>query len=201
MRTISSELRVAAMTAGGGTGPGDVRAEDVDAARAGSVEAFERLYYALAPSIASYLRWNGVADVESLTNEVMAHVHRNLHRFAGDASAFRSWTFTIAHHRMVDDRRATSRRPVITDAEIQDSTVVGDAEEDALAALSDDRLRELLERLSPDQRSVLLLRIVADLSLEDVAVALNKRRGAIKSLQHRALATLRRQLDVDGADR
>lgn len=201
MRTISSDLRVAAMTAGGGGGPGDVRAEDVDAARAGSIEAFERLYYSLAPSIASYLRWNGVADVESLTNEVMAHVHRNLHRFTGDASAFRSWTFTIAHHRMVDDRRATSRRPVVTDTEIQESTVVGDAEEDALAALSDDRLRELLGRLSPDQRSVLLLRIVADLSLEDVAVALNKRRGAIKSLQHRALATLRRQLDVDGADR
>jgi RNA polymerase sigma-70 factor (ECF subfamily) len=125
----------------------------------------------------------------------MAQVHRNLHRFTGDAAAFRSWAFTIAHHRMVDDRRAASRRPTIADAEVQDTVVVGNAEDEALAVLGDDRLRRLLDGLSPDQREVLTLRIVADLSLEDVATALGKRRGAIKSLQHRALATLRRQLD------
>ncbi len=195
MRTIWSEARVAAMTAGRGAGPDDTLEQDLEAARAGSVLAFERIYRTLSPSVASYLRWNGVVDVESLTNEVLAQVHRNLHRFTGDAAAFRSWAFTIAHHRMVDDRRANGRRPVIADAEIEETTVVGDAEEDALALLSDDRLRALLEKLSPDQRDVLLLRIVADLSLEDVAVALGKRRGAIKSLQHRALATLRRHLD------
>lgn len=187
------------MTTGRDMGPDDTLAQDVEAARAGSVLAFERIYRALAPSVASYLRWNGVVDVESLTNEVLAQVHRNLHRFTGDASAFRSWAFTIAHHRMVDDRRSTGRRPAIADAEIEDTTVVGDAEEDALAALSDERLRGLLDKLSPDQRDVLLLRIVADLSLEDVAVALGKRRGAIKSLQHRALATLRRYLDGEEA--
>ncbi len=65
--------------------------------------------------------------------------------------------------------------------------------------LSDQRLRVLLDGLSPDQRDVLLLRIVADLSIEDVAATLGKRRGAVKSLQHRALATLRRQLDREQA--
>ncbi len=187
------------MTMGREMGPDDTLAQDVEAARGGSVLAFERIYRALSPSIASYLRWNGVVDVESVTNEVLAQVHRNLHRFTGDAASFRSWAFTIAHHRMVDDRRATGRRPALADAEIAETTVVGDAEEDALAVLSDERLRQLLDRLSPDQRDVLLLRIVADLSLEDVAVALGKRRGAIKSLQHRALATLRRFLDGEEA--
>lgn len=172
---------------------------DVEAAQRGSVPAFERIYRELSPSVAGYLRWNGVVDVESLTNEVMAQVHRNLHRFTGDAAAFRSWVFTIAHHRMVDDRRATGRRPTVADTEVTDATVVGDAEEEALDALSDRRLRELLDGLSPDQRDVLLLRIVADLSLEDVAVALGKQRGAVKSLQHRALATLRRQLERERA--
>ena len=172
-------------------------ARDVDAARGGDVPAFERIYHSLAPSVASYLRWNGVVDVESLTNEVMAHIHRNLHRFSGDAGGFRSWAFTIAHHRMIDDRRAAARRPTLVASEMNEEQVVGDAEDDALASLGDDRLRELLDGLSPDQRAVILLRIVADLSLEDAAVALGKRRGAIKSLQHRALATLRRQLDGD----
>jgi RNA polymerase sigma factor (sigma-70 family) len=177
-------------------GPSDLGAA-VEQAQRGSVTAFEHLYNVLSPSVARYLRWNGVVDVESLTNEVMAQVHRNLQRFSGDGDSFRSWVFTIAHHRMVDDRRANGRRPALTDAEVPDSVLVGDSEEDALAVLSDQRLRALLERLSPDQRDVLLLRIVADLSLEDVAVALGKRRGAIKSLQHRALATLRRQLEQE----
>jgi RNA polymerase sigma-70 factor (ECF subfamily) len=176
-----------------------VRGEDIDAARDGSAPAFERIYRALAPSVASYLRWNGASDVDSLTNQVMAQVHRNLHRFTGDEASFRSWAFTIAHHRMVDDRRATSRRPAIVDAAVEESWSVGDAEEDALAVLSDERLRDLLQGLSPDQRDVLLLRIVADLSLEDVAQALGKRRGAVKSLQHRALAALRRQLEREAA--
>jgi RNA polymerase sigma-70 factor (ECF subfamily) len=174
--------------------------KDVGAAKAGDVPAFERIYLALAPSVASYLRWNGVVDVESLTNQVMAQVHRNLPRFTGDGPAFRSWAFTIAHHRMVDDRRSAGRAPKVVAAEIEEAIVVGDAEEDAPAVLSDQRLRELLGALSPDQRDVVLLRIVADLSLEDVAVALGKRRGAVKSLQHRALATLRRQLEREAAE-
>ncbi|HEX4867435.1 MAG TPA: sigma-70 family RNA polymerase sigma factor [Acidimicrobiales bacterium] len=179
--------------------PGDLTTVVAEAV-GGSVAAFERIYRELSPAVASYLRWNGVHDVESLTNEVMAQVHRNLGRFSGDAVAFRSWVFTIAHHRMVDERRAMARRPVTADAEISETSAVGDAEVDALDALSDSELVALLDRLSPDQREVLLLRVVADLSLEDVATALGKRRGAIKSLQHRALAALRRHLEREQVD-
>lgn len=177
------------------TAPDPDLTEVVQEAQRGSVAAFERIYRELAPTVASYLRWNGVTDVESTTNEVMAQVHRNLGRFSGDGAAFRSWVFTIAHHRMVDERRARSRRPAMADGEIQETAVVGDAEADALDLLSDHQLLALLDQLSPDQRDVVLLRIVADLSIEDVAEALGKRRGAVKSLQHRALATLRRHLE------
>ncbi len=83
----------------------------------------------------------------------------------------------------------------MADAEIQETAIVGDVEVDAMDLLSDHQLRALLDELSPDQRDVVLLRIVADLSIEDVATALGKRRGAVKSLQHRALATLRRHLE------
>ncbi len=193
-------MRVPRPTSRHGSAALEGLAADVARAVEGDVAAFERLYRELAPAVASYLRWNGVADVESSTNEVMAQVHRNLHRFSGDAAAFRSWTFTIAHHRMVDDRRAAGRRPRLVD--VGDTPeVVGDAEEDALAQLGLDRLRELLAGLSPDQRAVLLLRVVADLSLDDVAAALGKQRGAVKSLQHRALATLRRQLEAEATRR
>jgi RNA polymerase sigma-70 factor (ECF subfamily) len=173
---------------------------DVEQARGGSVPAFERLYRATAGQVAGYLRWHGVGDVEGLTNEVFEQVHRNLGRFEGDGEAFRSWLFTIAHHRMVDDRRRAARRPQVDPgAEVDEEALVGDAESDAFEALGRERLGELLGHLSPGQRDVLLLRIVADLSIEDVAVALGKRPGAVKALQHRALASLRRLLEAQEA--
>lgn len=181
-------------------GPHKALARDVTAAGAGDVAAFERIYHRLAPSVASYLRWNGVVDVESLTNEVMTQIYRNLPTFRGDADAFRSWAFTIAHHRMVDDRRAEGRRPPVADGDIDADEVVGNVEDEALDILSDDRVRRLIDGLSPDQRDVLLLRVVADLSIDEAALALGKPPGAIKSLQHRALAALRRQLDREKMD-
>lgn len=169
-------------------------------ARGGSAAAFERIYQELAAPVASYLRWNGVADVDGLTNEVMANVHRGLPRFQGDWTAFRSWVFTIAHHRLIDDRRAARRRPVVVEEVTDGHAAIQDAEEDALAALGSERVATLLAALSVDQREVLLLRVVADLPIEDVAHALGKSIGAVKSLQHRALATLRRQLAVEGVE-
>jgi RNA polymerase sigma factor (sigma-70 family) len=172
---------------------------DVSAACEGSVAAFERIYHTLAPSVASYLRWHGVADPGDLTNEVFLQVHRRLGSFSGDESGFRSWVFTIAHRRMVDERRRMARRPKVeAGVEVSETVAVADAEEEALAALGDERLRELLVTLSEDQRAVVLLRIVADLSIEEVAQTVGKRPGAVKALQHRALATLRRQLEPEG---
>ena len=62
--------------------------------------------------------------------------------------------------------------------------------------MAHDEVRDLLAVLSPDQREVVLLRIVADLSVEEVARLLDKREGAVKALQHRALAALRRHLST-----
>lgn len=168
----------------------------VSAAREGSVAAFDDIYRQLAGQVSSYLRWHRASDPDGLTNDVFAQVHRNLPRFDGDAQGFRSWVFTIAHHRMIDDRRRTSREPRLQDGlGMEEHADHGDVEDDALAVLAHDTVRDLLTVLSPDQRDVVLLRIIADLSVEDVARMLDKREGAIKALQHRALAALRRHLD------
>ncbi|HEY3019439.1 MAG TPA: sigma factor, partial [Solirubrobacteraceae bacterium] len=84
----------------------------LQAARAGAEWAWERLYGALAPKVAGYLRANGAADPEDLTGEVFLQVVRGLERFSGDEHAFGAWVFTIAHRRLVDDLRRRSRRPV-----------------------------------------------------------------------------------------
>ena len=170
----------------------------VDNARAGCPIAFEHLYRRFAGQVASYLRWHRGSDPDGLSNDVFAQVHRKLGGFEGDDRSFRSWLFTIAHHRMVDDRRRSSRQPMVQgEVGVDDTTAAdwGDVEEDAFALLSHDSVRELLGVLSPDQRDVVLLRVVADLSVEEVARLLGKREGAVKALQHRALASLRRHLE------
>jgi RNA polymerase sigma factor (sigma-70 family) len=165
-------------------------------ARRGSVAAFDDIYRALAGQVSSYLRWHRASDPDGLTNDVFAQVHRNLPKFRGDENGFRSWVFTIAHHRMIDDRRRSNRQPrVQDDLGVEEHMGLGDVEDDAFAVLAHDSVRDLLTVLSPDQRDVVLLRIIADLSVEEVARMLDKREGAIKALQHRALAALRRHLD------
>jgi RNA polymerase sigma factor (sigma-70 family) len=168
----------------------------VEAARAGSAVAFEQIYRSLAGQVSSYLRWHRASDPDGLTNDVFAQVHRNLAGFEGDEQNFRSWVFTIAHHRMIDDRRRTNRQPRVEgDVGVEEHMGTGDVEDDVLNFLAHDRVRDLLSVLSRDQRDVVLLRIVADLSVEEVARMLGKREGAVKALQHRALAALRRHID------
>ena len=167
--------------------------------RAGAAGAFEAVYGQLSPAVAGYLRMNGVTDVDGVTNEVFLQVHRGLDRFTGEWPAFRSWVFTIAHHRMVDETRRAARRPRVVPLDTAADGPIGDAEVDALDSLADDRLRALLSTLAEEQRAVVLLRIIADLPIEEVAHTLGKTTGAVKSLQHRALAALRRSLEAQGA--
>jgi RNA polymerase sigma factor (sigma-70 family) len=174
----------------------------VDEARAGCAVSFERIYRQLAGQVASYLRWHRASDPDGLTNDVFVQVHRNLATFEGDDTSFRSWLFTIAHHRMIDDRRRANRQPRVNgEVPADDGVGCGDVEEDAFAVLAHDEVRSLVAVLSPDQRDVVLLRIVADLSVEQVARLLDKREGAVKALQHRALAALRRHLDKHASTR
>jgi RNA polymerase sigma factor (sigma-70 family) len=171
----------------------------VDAARNGSVAAFEQIYRRMAGQVAAYLRWNRASDPDGLTNDVFIQVHRKMATFSGDEEGFRSWVFTIAHHRMIDDRRRAGRQVRIADgAVVEQHGAEGDVEDDAFASLAHDGVRDLLAVLSQDQRDVLLLRVIADRSVEDVARVLGKREGAVKALQHRALAALRRHVDRQG---
>jgi RNA polymerase sigma factor (sigma-70 family) len=183
----------------------------VAAARAGSGWAAERLWRALAPAVAGYLRVQGAAEPEDLTSEVFVGVFRNLGSFRGDEEAFRAWVFTIAHRRLLDERRRAARHPRPVELPSDDggarapsgrdgpgTPMAASAEHDALRRLGADRVRALCARLAPDQRDVLVLRLVGGLTIEEVATAIGKTPGAVKSLQHRAVAALRKILDQEG---
>jgi RNA polymerase sigma-70 factor (ECF subfamily) len=164
------------------------------AARAGEGWAFARLFESLARPVASYLRGGGAEDADGATNEVFLRVFRGLGAFDGDEERFRSWVLTIAHHLLVDERRRTARRAPVVPLDDQREPATAD---DTDAMLGDARVQRLLASLAPDQRDVVLLRIVADLSIEDTAVALGKKPNAVKQLQHRAMRALRARLDEE----
>lgn len=168
------------------------------AAQSGQPRAFEELYRALSPAVYRYLLLNGAADAEGLTNEVFLGVFMGLVSFSGSEPAFRSWVFTIAHRRLVDDRRQVGRRPAVDglQAESLDGLAGGDAEDDAMGNLGLDRMRAVLDCLTPDQRRVLLLRLVADLTVDQVAEATGKSAAAVKSLQRKGLEGIRRRFDA-----
>jgi len=154
------------------------------------------LYDTYAGRVFGYLRAQGADEPEDLTSEVFLRVFDRLPQFSGDEPNFRSWLFTIAHRILIDDARRRQRRPqtiaLVADVE---SRLSGDVEHEALANVGAEWADELLATLPPDQRAVVALRVTADLSLEQVARILDKRVGAVKALQHRALAALRRRCE------
>jgi len=163
------------------------------AARRGDEAAWTRLYLDLAPVLTGYLIGQGCQSAEDVTSDTLLQVVRDLHRFTGDESGFRSWVFTIAHHRMIDQVRRDKARPAdATEEEALDRAAPPHSfEEAALANLGPQELEHLLCATTPDQRDVLLLRYVADLSLHEVAEVLGKEYNATKALHRRGLDALR----------
>jgi len=168
-------------------------------ARVGSAEAFTSLYEDLVRPVAAYLRARGVREVEDVTSDVFLAVFTGIGGFVGEQPKFRSWVFTIAHRRVVDGWRRGGRTPLHVPYEPEDDArTASSAESDALDVLGDERVHELLAGLSEDQRDVLVLRIVGDLTVDQVSEVVGKQPGAVKALQRRGLATLRRTLTVEG---
>ena len=166
------------------------------AAQAGAAWAFEVLYRDLAPSVTGYLRLHGATEPDDLASETFIGVFTGLASFSGDEAGLRSWVFTIAHRRLLDDWRRRSRRPQLAD-DPGDLTgyLGGDVEDDVLERIGAGTVQELCGALPEDQRSVLLLRILADLTIEQIAEVMGRTVPSVKALQRRGLRTLRDRIE------
>ena len=146
--------------------------------------------------VLAFVRAAGAEDPEAVVNDVFLGVFGRLSGFAGDESGFRALLLTVARRRVVDDVRRRARRvPTRPWDDEVDRRTSPSVEEMLVGPAGDDRSPlTLVGSLPADQRDVVLLRLVADLSIAEVATILDKRPGAVKSLQRRALDSLRRQL-------
>jgi RNA polymerase sigma-70 factor (ECF subfamily) len=149
------------------------------------------VYRALAPAVLGYVRSQGAAEPEDLVGEIFLQVVRDLPRFRGDDDALRRWVFTIAHHRIVDARRRSGRRPATDGGAVPE--LVAPAAPDPF----DPELVRALGRLTADQREVVALRFVADLPIDAVAALTGRKPNAVKALQHRGLEALAGLLGVE----
>ena len=132
-----------------------------------------------------------------MVGETFVNVVRAIDGFEGDETAFRAWVFAIARNRATDEMRRAIRHPIVPASieELDDRGARGDVETEAMEGLVTDRIGRLLDRLTPDQRDVLLLRILGDLTIEQVAIAVGRKPGAVKMLQARGVAAIRREIE------
>ena len=166
--------------------------EWLDRARRQDRQAFAQLYDGSYRRIFGYLlaRVGEQAAAEDLLQEVYLAALQAIARFRGRTEGeFIGWLLKIAHAKVMDRFRTQYRHP-----EVQTNDVGSTDVKDPLDAV-DQRLRlgeisNALEKLTEDQRNVVLNRLVLGLDLEETSKLMGKNVGSIKALQHRALAHL-----------
>ena len=163
----------------------------IERARAGDPDALGTLWRSHHHLVLRYLRGRGTPDPDDVASTVWVDVARSISRFDGDPDDFRRWLFTIASRRRVDALRRTGRRAA-ADARVagRAQTMPADPAEEAQRAGGVERALHLVGRLPDDQAEAVLLRVLGDLSVTDVAAIMGRREGHVRVLVHRGLTKL-----------
>jgi RNA polymerase sigma-70 factor (ECF subfamily) len=165
-------------------------------AQEGDRDALEELYLEHFDRIYSYLHMTvgNRHDAEDLTTQTFLRMLESIGRFEWGSAPFSAWLFRIAHNLAMDPFR--SRRRWQPEEEVPEpaGAVESSAEEEAIKLLASQSMFDLIDQLSDEQRHVLILKFVFDFSNAEAATVLDKTEGAIKSLQHRALASLQKHI-------
>jgi RNA polymerase sigma-70 factor (ECF subfamily) len=183
-----------------GASPDELRSL-VDRAQQGQREALEELYLIHFDRIYSYLHMSvgNRHDAEDLTTQVFLKMLESIGRFQWRSAPFSAWLFRIAHNLAMDHFRATKRWQPEENVPEPEPPNESAAEEEAFESIGRQSMLELIENLSHEQQQVLTLKFVFNFSNAEAATILDKTEGAIKSLQHRALASLQRELAQPGS--
>ena len=172
----------------------------VERAQAGDRDALEELYLLHFDRIYSYLHMTvgNRHDAEDLTTQTFLRMLESIGKFRFQSAPFSAWLFRIAHNLSMDHFRATRRWQPEEEVPEPPGTEERSAEDEAFQSIGRRSMLELIGDLSPEQQQVLTLKFVFNFSNGEAATILDKTEGAVKSLQHRALASLQKQ--VAGAD-
>ena len=167
----------------------------IQQAKNGEPGAFSELYDRHYPAIYRYClcRVESAAAAEDVSSEVFVRLVESIDHFEYRGRPILAWLYTIARNLVADHHRRHGRAEMVP----LDEGLMGDAddpEDVANLALNEEMLTRAIEQLTEDQRQVLVLKFFEGLDNATVAQVLDKSYGAVKSLQHRGLEALRRNL-------
>src|SRR4051812_25471180 len=173
----------------------------VERGQQGNKEALEELYLLHFDRIYSYLHMSvgNRHDAEDLTTQTFVKMLESVGRFRWRSAPFSAWLFRIAHNLAMDHFRAHRRWQPEEEVPEPPDSAEPSAEHEAMHSIGRQSMLKLIEGLSPEQQQVLTLKFVFNFSNGEVATILGKTEGAIKSLQHRALVSLQKQVGGEAA--
>lgn len=166
----------------------------VKQAQSGDVEAvgllFDKHYRAMFRYF--FARVGQRQQAEDLAGELFTRMVHHLPTFTPSGVPFRAWLFRIAYNLTMDHFRVANGKPL---ASLEQAAVQAQPEQNPVwrveQQMTHDSLHSALEALVPEQRQVIMLRFLAELSLQETAVVMDRSLSAVKTMQHRGLKTMR----------
>lgn len=150
---------------------------------------FNDAYTHYSPAITCYLETKGIQDPEAAAQDIFLDLYEQMADYRGTLEGVRPLVFGIAYARVTAQHRHLQGVPVALEYLPGTDKRVSAAAEDAV--VGQDSAAHLLADLAAEQREVMTLRVIGDLSIEQTAQIMKKSPGAVKQLQRRALAALR----------
>jgi RNA polymerase sigma-70 factor (ECF subfamily) len=168
-------------------------------AQGGEMEAFRRLVERSRARVyrLAYDLTGNRHDAEDLTQEIYLKAYRSLNQFRGEA-LWSTWLHRIAVNAYLDNRRTARTMEVLDEAADgsldHHGALAPGPERMAESAMIQENIQRALNSLTPQERSVFVLRHYNDLPLRDIAAAMNIREGTVKTYLFRAVRRLQREL-------
>jgi len=163
--------------------------------KAGNQSAATELVQRHASALARFAASCGAReDVDELVQDTFVRAFGSLDGFRGESS-FRTWLFTIERRLLLDRRRAERRRPQGLEIGEGDAATEFDALDDLVADEAQGRVRRAIERLTPTQREVFVLRVTEGLSYKEIAKAVSTTEGAARVHYHNAMHAIKEFLN------
>jgi RNA polymerase sigma-70 factor (ECF subfamily) len=174
--------------------------ELIKAAQRGDPQAFAALYRSHVDRIYRYVLYRVETDLiaEDLTSDVFIRALEGLASYECGPTPWIAWLYSIANARVIDHYRRSER---LSQKEVLEETTVSvdpDLDTNIMGEFSQEVIQDALQRLNDEQQQVIIFRFIEGYSLEKTAELLGKTIGAVKTMQHRALASMTRALQKRG---
>jgi RNA polymerase sigma-70 factor (ECF subfamily) len=173
--------------------------EALTRAAGGDIEAFGVLYDRYVSRIYNYIyyRTGNTHDTEDLTSRVFTRAMKHITNYQDRGVPFSAWLYRIAHNLVANWHRDNSRRQVVAIDETYKTTSDVELPESALMRTEEESvLLEVLQQLPEDRQQLIILKFVENLSNAEIGRIMDRTEGAIKSLYHRTLLSLRNDIQI-----